>query len=209
MPYHHGNLRAALVDAATELARAGGPDAVVLRAVSREAGVSHNAAYRHFADRDDLLRAVRERCFERLGARMREAQAAAAAPTDDETAAWGRLDATGRAYVAFALEEPGWFRTAFGSVPAVGDGVGGEASPYRILAEALDGLVAVGAVDPARRPGAEWAAWSAVHGLATLLVDGPLRHLPAADVAAATDVVVGTVSAGLAGAVPVAAGRPR
>ncbi|MDQ6716487.1 MAG: TetR/AcrR family transcriptional regulator, partial [Actinomycetota bacterium] len=55
--YHHGDLRRALVLAATSLARAGGPDAVVLREVTRQVGVSANAAYRHFADRDALLEA--------------------------------------------------------------------------------------------------------------------------------------------------------
>ena len=62
-PYHHGNLRETLVDAGMELARTGGPNAVVLRAVSRQADVSHNAAYRHFADHEDLLAAVSARCM--------------------------------------------------------------------------------------------------------------------------------------------------
>ncbi|MEU2632095.1 TetR/AcrR family transcriptional regulator, partial [Kitasatospora sp. NPDC007106] len=68
--YHHGNLREALIDAGVALARTGGPSAVVLRAVSREAGVSHNAAYRHFADHQDLLAAVAVRCMEQLGQLM-------------------------------------------------------------------------------------------------------------------------------------------
>src|SRR3954466_8852272 len=54
-PYHHGNLRAALVQTGVGLARTSGPDGVVLREVARRTGVSHNAAYRHFADRDELL----------------------------------------------------------------------------------------------------------------------------------------------------------
>ena len=50
--YHHGNLRQALVDAGVELARTGGPNAVLLRAAARQVGVSHNAAYRHFANQE-------------------------------------------------------------------------------------------------------------------------------------------------------------
>src|ERR1700753_2164093 len=68
--YHHGNLRTALVDTGVELARTGGASAVVLRAVSRQAGVSHNAAYRHFADQEDLLAAVAAQCLTRLGELM-------------------------------------------------------------------------------------------------------------------------------------------
>jgi len=60
--YHHGNLREALLEHAVDLARAGGPDAVVLRDVQRAAGVSNSAAYRHYADRQGLLTAVQRRC---------------------------------------------------------------------------------------------------------------------------------------------------
>ena len=73
--YHHGNLRAALIDAGLQLARDGGPEAVVLREVSRRAGVSHNAAYRHFADRDTLLQVICARCMGSL-ARLMEARIA-------------------------------------------------------------------------------------------------------------------------------------
>ena len=58
--YHHGNLRQSLLDHAVELARSGGPDAVVLRDVQRLAGVSNSAAYRHYSDRGALLAAVTE-----------------------------------------------------------------------------------------------------------------------------------------------------
>jgi AcrR family transcriptional regulator len=202
-PYHHGRLPEALIDAAFRLARTQGPDAVVLRAAAREVGVSHNAAYRHFADRDALLRAVCERCMAEL-ARLMEARIAAVADdTDPAAAAWGRLAATGRAYVEFATTEPGWFRTAFAVPRALGhlrpgEGAGDSGrNPYQLLGACLDDLVATGGLPAERRPGAEIAAWSAVHGLASLLIDGPLRDLPAADRAAAMDKVLSVVSGGL------------
>ena len=65
-PYHHGNLRPVLVDTAVELARSTGPDGVVLREVARRAGVSHNAAYRHFDDRAALLSEVADRAMSDL-----------------------------------------------------------------------------------------------------------------------------------------------
>jgi hypothetical protein len=96
------------------------------------------------------------------------------------------LRAVGTAYIDFALSEPGLFRTAFTSHPATspvadqdagspGDG----ADPFEILSEVLDQCQAGGLLDPHRRPGAEIATWSAVHGLAGLLLDGPLPRTPA------------------------------
>lgn len=203
MPYHHGNLRQALVDAAEELARTGGPSEVGLRAVARAAGVSHNAAYRHFADRDELLRAVCERCMSHLATLMEAAVRQVSPAADPVAAAWARLEVTGLAYIEFGLAEPGWFRTAFGvpaSVhgldPGTGKGPRGR-SPYELLSEALDGLVEVGAISPAQRTGAEFPAWAAVHGLTELLLDGPLRELPDAERRGAIDKVISVVTAGL------------
>jgi AcrR family transcriptional regulator len=205
-PYHHGQLRDALVDAGLELARTGGPDAVVLRAVSRAAGVSHNAAYRHFADRDSLLRAVCERCMSQLATLMEQriAEATEAEPqAEPQAAAWAGLGALGRAYVEFATTEVGWFRTAFALPDTVetfhpSEGVGpGGLGPYDLLSAGLDELVAAGAIPAERRPGLEYAAWSAVHGLSTLIIDGPLRALPAADREQALSVVLDSVSRGL------------
>jgi AcrR family transcriptional regulator len=199
-PYHHGRLREALVDAALELARSGGPEAVVLRAVSREAGVSHNAAYRHFADQQDLLAAVSARCMDRLAALMSEGIDAVTARGRVKRA-WAELEATGRAYIEFALTEPGWFRTAFApaQVPfapkrGVDDGARG---PYEILSARLDELVEVGALPADRRPRAEYAAWSMVHGLSSLLVEGPLRGIPNVEVSQAVRSVLAVVQRGL------------
>jgi AcrR family transcriptional regulator len=202
-PYHHGRLRDALVDAGLELARADGPESVVLRAATRAAGVSHNAAYRHFADRDELLRAVCERCMSRLALLMEKRIDALPADPDPVAAAWARLDAVGRAYVEFATTEPGWFRTAFAVPrtlhtfgPGEGRGAGG-LGPFSLLCARLDELVEAGAIPPERRPRAEYAAWSAVHGLSALLNDGPLRDLPAAEREHALQAVLDLVARGL------------
>jgi hypothetical protein len=80
----------------------------------------------------------------------------------------------GRAYVEFALAEPGLFEVAF-SAPADGDHAGG---PYALLNRALDDLVEVGVLPPDRRPGAEVACWASVHGFAMLHLHGPLREVP-------------------------------
>ncbi|MFD9127330.1 TetR/AcrR family transcriptional regulator [Kitasatospora sp. NPDC059571] len=201
--YHHGNLREALVEAGLALARSGGPGAVVLRAVSREAGVSHNAAYRHFADHEDLLAAVGTRCMDRLGQLMVR-RADAVTETDPIPRAWARLEAIGRSYIDFALTEPGWFRTAFcgaGAHPGPPKPPPGTVepgtNPYLLLGARLDELVDAGALPAERRPGAEFAAWSAVHGLAQLLVDGPLRALPRTEVGNAVDTVLAVVTRGL------------
>src|SRR5262245_10111365 len=111
-PYHHGDLRRALVAAATELAASGGSDEVALREAARRVGVSPSAAYRHFPSRDGLLAQVGSEAREALARRMLEAMAAV---TDRNTrhAVVGRFRATGRAYIEFALDEPGLFDVAF------------------------------------------------------------------------------------------------
>ena len=197
MPYHHGHLRDALVEAALAAARSDGPDAVVLRAATRAAGVSPNAAYRHFADRDELLWEVGESCRDRLADLMRRRQAEVPAAADPAEVAVGNLMAAGRAYVEFAVTEPGWFRTAFTPVAGPPHSMDELPRPYAILVEALDGMVAAGAMPAARRPGAEFPAWASVHGLSTLLVEGALRELPAPERDAAVEKVLETIARGL------------
>jgi AcrR family transcriptional regulator len=201
--YHHGRLREALIDAGVQLARDGGPEAVVLREVNRAAGVSHSAAYRHFPDRDALLRAVCERCMSALARLMERRMAELPQGDDPRDHAWDALTATGRAYVEFAVTEPGWFRTAF-AVPrelghiAPGEGCGDSGrNPYQLLGGCLDELVASGALPASRRAGAEIGPWSAVHGLATLFTAGPLRELPASELSTALDMVTAMVRRGL------------
>jgi AcrR family transcriptional regulator len=180
-----GAVRAGLIAAGVELARAGGPDAVVLREATRLVGVVPNAAYRHFADRDELLAAVCAAAMAELGDRMAEGVSRVSGPRDDPNAAFLRLGAIGSAYLRFAHEEPGLFATAF-AVPdehayiAPSEEAGGDVvdrSPLGQLRSALDALVDAGVLRPADRPGVEFPIWSGVHGLAVLTGQGPLRDI--------------------------------
>jgi AcrR family transcriptional regulator len=120
-----------------------------------------------------------------------------------------RLRAVGTAYIDFALAQPGLFRTAFTSHPATSPNddhrrsTGPEAEshtdsvePFEVLGQVLDETQAAGLLDPHRRPGAEIAAWSAVHGLAGLLLDGPLPAT-ASDVESSLKQVLDTIERGL------------
>nr|WP_052477824.1 TetR-like C-terminal domain-containing protein [Kibdelosporangium sp. MJ126-NF4]CEL14257.1 Transcriptional regulator, TetR family [Kibdelosporangium sp. MJ126-NF4]CTQ88624.1 Transcriptional regulator, TetR family [Kibdelosporangium sp. MJ126-NF4] len=147
--YHHGDLPNALVTAAVELAAAGGPDAISVRAAARAVGVAPSAVYRHFTDREQLVSAVRQRVVRRLAHAMRQRQPATASG----------LSAAAHAYICFAVMQPGLFRTI--SVRATP-----EHRPFRVV----DGV----RLDPAT----EMAVWSAVHGLALLVSGGPLKDLP-------------------------------
>jgi len=177
-----GAVRDGLVAAGLELARTGGPDAVVLREATRMVGVVPNAAYRHFADRDELLAAVCAAAMAELADRMAAGVAQVPGRSGDPSAARGRLAAIGTAYLEFAHEEPGWFATAF-AVPeqhAYGAPRDGrpDRSPLGQLRTVLDELVEAGVLDPRRRDGIEYPIWAAVHGTAVLAGSGPLRVVP-------------------------------
>ncbi|RFA15476.1 TetR family transcriptional regulator [Subtercola boreus] len=216
--YRHGDLRGALLAAGVEMAERGGPDAVVLREATRRAGVTPNAAYRHFADRGALLRAVSDVCQGRAADTMEQhvdsvigasssvdavGDAAGDAVCDAAVDARAMLRAVGTGYLAFARDEPGLFRTAF-SVPdqlansfdTAKAGAAGR-TPFQILSAALDAWAAAGILPPERRANAELYAWSAVHGLGMLVIDGPLRGLSAQMIDGATARVLDMVERGL------------
>lgn len=199
--YHHGDLRQALLQAGIELAAERGPDAVVLREATRRVGVSPNAAYRHFADRDALLEAVSDAAMARLAESI-DVVFSAIPAGDPKEVACAQLRAVGMGYVSFAVDHPGLFRTAF-FVPsdmeraAIAEKAGpGGRTPFEMLTVAIDGLVASGLMPGARRPNAEFLAWSSVHGFALLVIDGPLRALPRPAIDATTERIVDMVEAG-------------
>lgn len=187
--YHHGSLREALVDAAVEAVREKGPDDWSLRDLCRRVGVSHNAAYRHFAHRDELVAVVAERTMQRLVETLK-AHLATVAAEDPVLRARRRLAEIGRGYVAFALAEPHLFRLAFRSAAATVPNPTPDGDPYSVLGEALDDLVDVGYLAPSVRPGAGMTCWSGVHGFAILSLEGPLRDIAEADRDAALDDVL-------------------
>lgn len=187
MAYHHGDLAAALVEAGLELTRAGGPDALTIRAVTRQVGVTPNAAYRHFPDRRALLRAVSAAIESRMAEGM------------ERSAVTGRasLRAVGLGYIGFALLEPGWFAVAFFGAGDTSPESVVDSPAYFALADALDMMVHIGDLAPAARAGATWSCWSTVHGFAELALRGPLRHLDRAELWPLAEQAVDTVVAGL------------
>jgi AcrR family transcriptional regulator len=197
--YHHGDLHNALIQAAAGLAARGGPDAVTIRAAAREVGVTPTATYRHFTNQLDLLCAVKDLAFDGMYRAVERYLAEIPTDGDPVEIAVRRLEASGRGYVTYALAEPGLFRTAFCPTPADGGPESIQAGPYLLLSELLDNLVEVGHMDPERRPAAEASAWSAVHGLSLLLLDGPLRTLSPAERDDVIDRTVRMVWRGLGG----------
>jgi AcrR family transcriptional regulator len=146
-------------------------------------GVVPNAAYRHFADRDELLAAVCAAAMRELAVRMAAGVARVRGTHGDPAAARRRLQAIGTAYLEFAREEPGLFATAFAlpqqhAYDAADGGPGQERTPLGHLRTALDELVDAGVLQRRRRDGIEYPIWSAVHGLAVLVGQGPLRDVP-------------------------------
>ena len=154
--YHHGDLRAACVQAGIDLVEEGGPDAVTIRGVARLTGVSHQAPLHHFRDRDALVHDIAERGFEMLIDRLDRQMPAGAGPTV-------ALRAFGLIYVSQAVEHPGLFQLMF----APCDEPTGEAA-YRRLIDLCAAAQASGELagdDPLRLA---MLLWGLVHGVAAL-----------------------------------------
>jgi AcrR family transcriptional regulator len=145
--YHHGDLKAALLRAGAEILEKQGIDALKLRALARGAGVSHNAPYRHFPDRESLLAALAAEGFEMLGDALEKR------PRRE----------MGEAYVEFALAHPQRFRLMFGGL--LPDSPDRDRRAYEALKPSFADLG-----DQAGYAAA--AAWGMVHGLSHLLLDG-------------------------------------
>jgi AcrR family transcriptional regulator len=147
-------------------------------------GVVPNAAYRHFAGRDELLAAVCTAAMGELAARMAAGTGRVRGRHGNAAAARRRLRAVGRAYLEFARDEPGLFAAAFAlprphEYDVQDSGAAPHPMPLDQLRAVLDELADAGVLSPRRRPGIEYPIWSTVHGLAVLTGQGPLRDVPA------------------------------
>ncbi len=164
--YHHGDLRDALIVAGMKILETRQSQDLGLREVAREVGVSATAVYRHFPDKDALLRAIAARGF----AMMAEMQMAASAPAAGAAA----FAAVGGAYVRFALRYPAIFRLMFSSAPPrdlFSVKLEDLAGPMRLLREHVSGVTPPHLSDETRKI-VSIRAWALVHGLAVLALDG-------------------------------------
>jgi AcrR family transcriptional regulator len=170
--YHHGDLRAALLEAAARLLRTGGADALTLRALAEAVGVSRTAPYRHFKDKSALLVAVAAEGFERLRTRLH-------AVNEQSAGGLALFEEMGWAYVRFATENPGHYRLMYGreaiarrEVPALQRAAD---ATYDELVALIEGGQAAGVLRPGDAGALAYVAWATVHGLASLLVDGQME----------------------------------
>ncbi|QJQ33437.1 TetR/AcrR family transcriptional regulator [Sphingomonas lacunae] len=166
--YHHGDLRSALIAAGLDALRLGSADALSLRALAREAGVSATAVYRHFPDKEALLAALALAGFDRMAAAQQAASCAAAGQ-----GALAAFCASGAAYVRFAIINPELFRLMWKAAPR-GDQLDlpiEKAHPAMAdLRRAVNDMAPPGASEDDKRATA-LRCWGLVHGLATLTLD--------------------------------------
>ena len=174
-PYHHGDLRAKLIEIAVACIETDGVSKVSLRKIAGQAGVSHNAPYMHFASKDALLDAVVAHGFARLRARIAEAGGTETLSTDD----WAERVKSGfRAYVAFAREHPGLY--ALMHVPRAGQRPDGQEGPeatdpeppgtatLRGLAATLAAGQKLGKIRAGNASDMALWVWATLHGVASL-----------------------------------------
>jgi len=169
-PYHHGNLAESLLDAVDELATKFGLEAVTLRACAKIVGVSPSSAFRHYADKRALLTAFAAKALLELSELMESAQIRAGA--DGANA----FSAVGLAYIEFALDKPAFFRAMWREETIYTNDEAYVAATQKLSRHLQGGFAeTIADDDPHNLSPQELLAWSSVHGLAHLFVDGPVE----------------------------------
>jgi len=191
--YHHGDLRQAVLEAAGRVLARDGLQALTMRAVAREVGVTHMAVHHHYPARRDLLAAFAARGYEQLGVAMLDAAKTTGKAAGKKPDAGRTFREIGVAYVTFAVADPSRFRVMFSSeLEELRDEEplrGAADTAFAVFTDALEAFAAQErdaglAGRPADTRMAATAAWALMHGLSVLLLD---RQLPghAADAASA------------------------
>jgi len=210
MPYHHGDLPIALLDAVRDAVAEVGVSGVSLRDVARRAGVSHSAPAHHFGTKAGLLTAFATAGYQLLAesviAELTASQASHAsharhASRASRADAAAELAAIGRGYVRFALAHPAHFEVMFrldALDPANGEFVAASETAYALLLAAIERCRAAGRLHGRSPELIAVSAWSLVHGLAALWISGRLSERiteqdPERLAAAVTDLFVATV----------------
>lgn len=163
--YHHGDLKAAIRTEAERILVERGVAEVGLREIARALGVSHNAPYRHYVNREALLAEIAADGFRRLGE-----QYAAVSPTDPAE----RIMAIGHMYLTFALSQPAVFRLMLGPELAKPEQAELKAAADRVFALVRAEVLAMGVPEPGIAEAL--GLWSLVHGLSTLLLDNRIEE---------------------------------
>ena len=172
--YHHGDLEAALIEAAIELVRKNGPDHLSLRAAADRVGVSPSAVYHYFLDKDSLITAVGQKLFIDLAKMQKEALAQI--PGKSARAAKLRYRELGRTYFQWAHKEPNLFRLMFGGFCKLDSQDSHKnKEAFLMLTNCLDDLLATGGITLEMRRYGELLSWSGVHGASYLIIE---EHLP-------------------------------
>ena len=169
-PYHHGNLAESLLEAVDELATKFGLEAVTLRACAKIVGVSPSSAFRHYADKRALLTAFATKALHQLSELMETAQNRAGIEGSNAFAA------VGLAYIEFALDKPAFFRAMWREETIYANDEHYVAATMRLSRHLQGGFAeTIADDDPCSFSPQELLAWSSVHGLANLFVDGPVE----------------------------------
>jgi AcrR family transcriptional regulator len=170
--YHHGDLDVALIEASKKLVAKYGVEKLSLRQVAATVGVSPSAAYHHFPDKEALLKAAARSAFEDLADFQEKALMNFGGSS--VLAARRRFRALGMSYVTFAKTNPNVFRLCFGPYCGGDEMAREESRPWKMLATGLNELELSGEIHPKIRPYAAILTWSAIHGVANLVLDGLL-----------------------------------
>lgn len=169
-PYHHGDLRNALITAAIELLREKGANVISLREVAKKTGVSHAAPYRHFRDKTALLTAIAQAGFQLLATRLTEVTLHYVSDPQQQ------LIEAGNAYVELAVENPEISQLMFGSFIDARELEEDSADAFQVLVNIIDNGKRAGLYRHRDSEELAVAVWSMIHGLAVLITTGQIRQ---------------------------------